>query len=140
MSLIFINRIFIHTFSLRGVTIGGIIILFISLRLTMIFYKTILLWILIIPITAGVAICYASLVSEISNQLEKARQGFIMGIVNSLLALAFAITGVFVGLLFYMSQVLPIIVAALLIGLGYLLLTWQELSSKKPKISTIIEQ
>ncbi len=139
MSLIFINRIFVQIFSLRGMTISGIIIFFSALLITTFFYQTLLLWILVIPITMGVALCYASLVSEISNQSVKAKQGFIMGIVNSLLALAFAITGIFVGLLFYISQILPIIIAALFISLGYLLFIWQAMPSKKTKASLIIE-
>ncbi len=70
-----------------------------------------------LPITFSVAIIYTFIITLLSNHVAADQQGFIMGISDALLALAFALSGIFSGLLTYQSGNIALLVSASLYGL-----------------------
>lgn len=78
-------------------------------------------YLLAIPITGVVAVVYSNLISLASDQIDEKNQGLLMGITDSILALAFAITGFLSSWLAYFSLPLPFLIAGLFWLLALLL-------------------
>jgi len=85
-----------------------------SLALIAQFFLSSLLWhyVLAVIITGAVAIGYSGLITLASHQTHKDQQGLLMGTSDSLLALAFTITGLLAGFLSYLGAGLSLLVAA----------------------------
>lgn len=79
------------------------------------FFLTGLFWhfLLGILITSAVALGYTGLISLLSLQTDKAKQGLLMGTTDSLLALAFTITGLLGGFLAYFLPGSPVLISAI---------------------------
>ena len=77
-------------------------------------------WLFVIPVAIFIGTGYTSLVTTVSNQSDAVHQGWILGTISTLLALAWLITGFFSGILVSISTTLPFIIAAvsMCIGLG----------------------
>ncbi|MCH9745005.1 MAG: MFS transporter [Gammaproteobacteria bacterium] len=77
-------------------------------------------WLFVIPVSIFIGTGYTSLVAIISNQSDTQHQGWVLGTISTLLALAWLITGFFSGILVSISTLLPLIIAAASIcaGLG----------------------
>ncbi len=71
-------------------------------------------------ISSVVALSYTGLVAQLSEQTDSKNQGLLMGSTDAVLALAFTITGVLAGYLSFASTNLPLLVAALLWSLAFI--------------------
>ncbi len=69
---------------------------------------------LAIPVSIAVALVYSSLIAKISDQVDSQVQGFVLGVCDAVLALAFATTGFLAGWLTIYNSSFPLLVAALL--------------------------
>ncbi len=57
------------------------------------------LWLGVMPVIVGIAISYNTLITLFSNAVEKHEQGKVMGIVTSLVAIAWLLAGVYSGIM-----------------------------------------
>lgn len=78
-------------------------------------------WIAIVPLAIAMAIVYSVLLTIFSNQVDASSQGWVMGITGAIMAAAFGINGIVVGLLADISPKIPLIITALGLGLTALL-------------------
>lgn len=70
-------------------------------------------WLLLIPMTAGVAVSYTSLLTMFSNQVDEKSQGWVMGITGSILAFDWGLNGIVVGFIAALDTSYPICIASL---------------------------
>jgi len=115
VGLIFLVRLLLYRYhySLSTIIIIGLWLGVFAYINAFAFHDELLQWLVILPMSAGVALCYAAIISKISNYTIK-QQGLLMGVTDALLSLAFTITGLLTGLLVYLNPHLP----PLLSGIG----------------------
>jgi MFS transporter, DHA1 family, tetracycline resistance protein len=80
------------------------------------------MWLIAIPGPACFAVAYTSLMPLFSAQVDESRQGWVMGLTGSVVALAAAIGPIFAGWLDVYSVTTPMIVAAIITFLGCLMM------------------
>ena len=84
----------------------------VSLMLGYIFNSQITQYLVVIPIALMVALCYTVIITLGSDKLDSDMQGLYMGITDSLLSLAFAITGFLGSIIAIKSAIVPQLLAA----------------------------
>ena len=112
-------------FTLEQMLTRSIYLVLIGLVLTVIGFLThitSLLWIAAIPTAVGDVISYSCLIAFYSNAVERSEQGKVMGICFIIVALIWALTGLFGGLLMSAYALLPMIVAPLAVFILILLM------------------
>lgn len=70
-------------------------------------------WLLATSIALSVALIYPAFIAKISDALPGEQQGFILGLTDAALALAFAVSGFLAGMLTYFNIHLPILICLL---------------------------
>jgi predicted MFS family arabinose efflux permease len=65
-------------------------------------------WLLVIPIASAVSSAYAAVLTLFSNQVDHSRQGWVMGVSGSIMALDWAINSVIMGVASNFDAVLPL--------------------------------
>jgi len=70
-------------------------------------------WIFVAPLACCIAIGYSVILTIFSNKVSADKQGWVMGITGSIMALDWAINGVLVGVVAAWSATLPIWIAAI---------------------------
>lgn len=86
------------------------------------FFNSLLVqWLIAVPIAIMVAFCYSILITMGSDKVDSNMQGLFMGASDSLLSIAFAISGFTGAVLAIKSAVLPELVAAGLFVIGFCL-------------------
>ncbi len=70
-------------------------------------------WLLLIPLACSVAVAYSAIVTLFSDQVEADKQGWVMGITGSIMALVWALNGVSVGIIAAWSAHLPLFISAI---------------------------
>lgn len=73
-------------------------------------HHTLAIWFAPILFTLGVGMAYTALISLLSLCISEKEQGWLMGFASALLALAWAVTGLFGAKLFFYYHALPIVV------------------------------
>ncbi len=73
---------------------------------------------MIIPLAACVSLAYSALLTLFSNQVDKHAQGWVMGITGSIMAFVFGVDGILIGVIATWSANLPILIAAVSLGLS----------------------
>lgn len=86
--------------------------------LMMLFNSVWIDWILIAPLACCVAVAYSVIVTIFSDQVDASKQGWVMGITGSIMALVWTINGVLVGIVAAINPSLPIWIAAGVLALG----------------------
>lgn len=81
-----------------------------------IFRNEISAWLLTVAVTLGVGLGYTAVVSQLSLLVPAPLQGWLMGFTSALLALAWAISGLFGPKLLQHSAVLPVLICFILIA------------------------
>ncbi len=77
-------------------------------------------WVFVAPLVCCIAIAYSVIVTMFSDQVDASKQGWVMGITGSIMALVWAINGVIVGIVAAVSASLPILIAAVTLAAGVL--------------------
>lgn len=75
--------------------------------------STLFCWLAVAPLAATVAVAYASIVTLFSNQVDDAKQGWVMGITGSIMAFVWAINGIIVGMLAIWNDTMPILISGI---------------------------
>lgn len=112
ISLIILVRSICPRYSLKAIVSISLLVGVISLMLIFLLPGIYAQYLLVIAITGVVALVYTSLITFASKRVSTYRQGLLMGTTDSLLALAFSITGLLSGWLGYYSVQLPFLMAA----------------------------
>lgn len=121
LGLFFLVKFAIRFYSLKVIIQFALAMGAVSL-FTLFFQKSFLAHALLaLPVTAAVALTYSCIITYASQLLSSEQQGLLMGNSDSLLALAFAITGFLSGWLAFYNVYLPYIIAGCFMSLGFLL-------------------
>lgn len=78
-------------------------------------------WLFITPLGTAIAVSYSCIVTLFSNEVESDKQGWVMGITGSIMAFVWGVNGVVVGVFALWSASLPILLAAIVLGLTAIL-------------------
>lgn len=113
---------FTRRFSLFNTVIGGLIITIIAVLITTYTAKTFWIWLCVIPIGAAMALVYSVLLTIFSNQVDADSQGWAMGITGAIMAFAFGINGLMIGLLADFSPAIPLLITVASLAITALLL------------------
>ena len=81
-----------------------------------------LVWLALIPASIGMALIYNNLVVLFSNAVDAAEQGKMMGITVGLTAIAWLLSGIFIGILTAISYQWTFLIQAIIILLSFILL------------------
>ena len=111
--LLAVVRVVVAYFEFKKIISASLFFGFLSLIITFITPGLLWQYLLVIPVTFAVALIYTALITLVSNQVAKDKQGLLMGTTDGLLALAFAMTGFLAGWLAYFNLYLPFLVAGL---------------------------
>ncbi len=100
-------------FGYSAVTLGILLTIFVT--------SIYLSWVIVIPATIGLAIGYTFLLKTFSGHVSADRQGWVMGVANSVVALGAAIASFGSGIVAGFNIQLPLVIAVglLVLGLGY---------------------
>lgn len=114
----FLVGIFTKRFSLENNFIFSILPSAIIIFLMVALQKSVYCWLMIIPLAACVSLAYSALLTLFSNQVDKHAQGWVMGITGSIMAFVFGLDGILIGIIATWSANLPILIAAVSLGLS----------------------
>jgi len=118
LGLIYLVRASIHRWSLsRTLVINQLVMALSFVGLLCLPWLT-AQWLFATSIALSVALIYPAFIARISDNLPAEQQGFILGLTDAALALAFAISGFLAGWLSYFNIHLPTLVCLVTILLG----------------------
>lgn len=100
-------------FSLKMCTIGGCILAAIAMVLTVTAPQEVYIWSEVVLVAIAMAIAYSTILTLFSNQVDDDSQGWVMGVTGAIMALAFGVNGLLLGILSNFSLQMPIVVAAI---------------------------
>ena len=99
-------------FSLKKCTIVGSLLAAIAMILTVIAPQEIYIWPEVVWVAIAMATAYSTILTLFSNQVDADSQGWVMGVTGAIMALAFGINGLLLGVLSNFSMQMPILVAS----------------------------
>lgn len=105
-------RLLVKRVALQKIIMPSLIVGVVSLLLGFLFNSLCVQFIIAIPVTLTVAFCYAVLITLISDQTVKSKQGLMMGTTDCFIALAFTITSLLGAWLAVYNAFIPELVAA----------------------------
>ncbi|MDR1057630.1 MAG: MFS transporter [Coxiellaceae bacterium] len=120
-NLLVIVRILTHLVPIKIITFYTLTTAMISCLVMAFHNTTISIWLGTLTMATATALGSNAILTNLSNDAQKYEQGWIMGIGNSLAALAWAITPPITGILLVFGFTLPLIIAGFLFLLGLLL-------------------
>lgn len=109
-------------FSLKKCVIWGCALTALGALLTITAPREIYVWFYILIVSISIAIAYSTILTLFSNQVDDDSQGWVMGITGAIMAFAFGLNGLFVGLLSDVSPVTPMIVTIVCLLLAAILM------------------
>ncbi len=101
---------FTKRYTLRKTVLGGSLVAALATLVIVVVPSPIFAWLAIAPLAAAMAVVYSVLLTIFSNQVDADSQGWIMGITGAIMAFAFGINGVLVGILADFSPAIPLII------------------------------
>ncbi|HSW68817.1 MAG TPA: MFS transporter [Gammaproteobacteria bacterium] len=118
----FLVDIFTKRFSLQKCVISGCVFVALGTLLTITASKSIYVWFDVLIVSTAMALAYSAILTLFSNQVDPDSQGWVMGITGSIMAFAFGLNGLLVGLLAGVSPRTPLIVTILCLLLAGVLM------------------
>lgn len=109
-------------FSLKMCMIVGGLLSALGVLLTVTASKELYVWFDVLLISIPMAVAYSTLLTLFSNQVDEDSQGWVMGVTGAIMALAFGVNGLMLGLLSNFSMQTPLIISALCISLSAVLM------------------
>lgn len=110
---------FTKRFALKTVFLNTTLLAAMLTLITAITPYALVSWVLVAPIACSVAIAYSTAITLFSDQVTPDKQGWVMGITGSIMALVWAVNGVTVGLLAAWNPQSPIYVAAICLAIVF---------------------
>ena len=98
-------------FSLKNNFIAGALIAALASLVTVVFLHPEFSWITIAPLGAAIAVAYSAILTMFSNQVDADSQGWVMGITGAIMAFAFGMNSVLIGMLADLSPRVPLFLA-----------------------------
>ncbi|MBU0744726.1 MAG: MFS transporter [Gammaproteobacteria bacterium] len=117
-NLLVVVRLLTQTIALKKIIYSTLTIAAICCFVVAFYNTEIGIWLGIIPMATAIALGSNALLTNLSNIAEKNEQGWMMGVGNSLAALAWAITPPIVGIILILGFSLPLFIAGVLFFLG----------------------
>ncbi|MCP3680844.1 MAG: MFS transporter [Gammaproteobacteria bacterium] len=139
LGLIFLVRTAANYCSLSRMINYGLIIGIFALSAAFFCHNQLSQWLLAIPITLSVALCYAALVTLASDHIAADKQGLLMGTTDALIAIAFAITGLLAGILTTTHPQRPELLAALFNGMAIVISLVYSKQLQSPNIKIEVD-
>jgi predicted MFS family arabinose efflux permease len=99
-------------FSLKQCSIVGCFIAALGTVFILCAPKEIYIWFYVVFIAIAIAVAYSTLLTLFSNQVNEDSQGWVMGITGALMAFAFGMNGLLLGLLANFSAQTPLLISA----------------------------
>ena len=118
----FMVDFFTKRFSLKQCTIAGCLFVALGTILTITASHPIYVWFDVLIVAIAMALAYSTLLTIFSNQVDADSQGWIMGITGSIMAFAFGLNGLLVGLLADVSPETPLIVTVICLLIAAILM------------------
>jgi len=104
IALLLIIRMAIKFFNAKQITLYSIIIIIFGVILAI--HQTLIMqWISSVFIASGVGLVYSSMFTLFSNAVDKNKQGWIMGVVGAIVAVAGGIAGIMISIILPMSYI-----------------------------------
>lgn len=91
----------------------------------------IFLWLMMIPVGAGIAVGYSMIISLFSDLVSEKEQGWVMGVTGSIMALCFGLTGLITGYLSHFGVTIPIWLAVLGVAVSGVMMLIEDIAHKK---------
>ena len=70
------------------------------------------IWFEVVLVAIAMAVAYSTILTLFSNQVDDDSQGWVMGVTGAIMALAFGVNGLILGVLSNFSLHVPILIAA----------------------------
>jgi DHA1 family tetracycline resistance protein-like MFS transporter len=106
----FMVDVFTKRFSLKNCLMGGCLVVAAATALTLTAPSVLFVWIYVVFLAIAMALAYSTILTLFSNQVDADSQGWIMGITGAIMAFAFGINSLLIGLLANVSPEAPLIV------------------------------
>lgn len=119
---LFLTRTLSSRYSSEQVLKGSLFCLAILITALMFTYQTIVLHLLTFFVMLACAVAYTNSMALVSNQASQEKQGEMMGIAVSIQSAAEFLPAAALGLVAFISQILPLLAAALSAGSAFLIL------------------
>ncbi len=120
----FFVDVFTKRFSLKNCTIGGCFIVALMTALIITAPYEIYLWVYVVFVGIAMALAYSTILTLFSNQVDADSQGWVMGITGAIMAFAFGINGLLIGLLADVSPDMPLILTIISLILAAILMKY----------------
>lgn len=122
-------------FSLKTCVIAGSLLTALATALTLTAPHELFIWFYVLPLGAAIAVAYSTLLTLFSNQVDEDSQGWVMGITGAIMAFAFGINGLLVGILADFSVDIPMIlsIVGLLLAAVLMQFTFKGSEKNSPK-------
>lgn len=104
----FLVDFFTKRFSLKHCTIGSLLVVAVASFLTVTASSELPVWICMIFLAIAMALAYSTMLTLFSNQVDADSQGWVMGITGAIMAFAFGLNCLLVGLLANASPKIPL--------------------------------
>lgn len=118
----FVVDMFTRHFSLKQGVISGCLFVALGAILTMTAPQAIYVWFDVLIVAIAMALAYSTLLTIFSNQVDADSQGWVMGITGAIMAFAFGLNGLLIGLLAGVGPRIPLIVTTISLLLAAILM------------------
>lgn len=112
ISMLLVIRIALNHFSVNVLALWSLMLLVIGTLLVSVFNNEWAQWLCIIPIAMGAAINWSCMLTLFSNAVDKASQGWAMGMFAAISSISFLISGLAMGLISYVNVAFPFVLAS----------------------------
>lgn len=118
----FVVDLFTRRFSLKQGVITGCLLVALGSILTITAPQALYVWFDVLIVAISMALAYSTILTLFSNQVDADSQGWVMGITGAIMAFAFGLNSLLVGLLAGMSPKIPLILTVISLLLASLLM------------------
>ena len=108
LAFCYLLELLTNNFTLHKIAVTSLSLIAIFILMIIVFNKQATAWIMGIPAATCLAISYSVLISLFSQEVNKEKQGWVMGLTGAISAFSFGITGLTAGLLANLSAVTPL--------------------------------
>ena len=112
----FLVDFFVKRFHMKRIIVVSFLLTAAFILVTVLTHHALVLWIMMPPIGAAVAVGYSTIITLFSNQVGADEQGWVMGVTGAIMALCFGLSALLTGYLANFGAQVPIYLA--FAGLG----------------------
>lgn len=109
-----VNRL-AKIFPLRGIYLSCTLLSGIFVLVMLLVPGSLIYWLMVAPLACMIAVSYTSILTLFSNAVDESKQGWVMGVTGSILALDWAVNGILVGMVAAWNPLWPIIISTVVL-------------------------